>query len=186
MFSDSLGLRTRRDSQLPYVLMRRRPSKRAHARTTRSTPWPAGRPKPTRVLTTPERMAYEHHRRALPQHMVLAQVPLARFLACPRAIPMPMDARVGSLSADLVVCDVASRVLAVVEHPPAAATVRVRSQRIERMPRVLSAAARQRAHVWSEEIAAQRAEAARADAPRCCRTTRRAAMKPRWLRARCR
>ena len=43
--------------------------------------WP---PQPTRVLGTQERLAYSTLARALPEYMILAQVPLARFLNVPR------------------------------------------------------------------------------------------------------
>uniref|UniRef100_UPI0031378CB3 hypothetical protein n=1 Tax=Variovorax sp. YR752 TaxID=1884383 RepID=UPI0031378CB3 len=42
--------------------------------------WP---PAATRILTTAERQAYGTLERALPGYMILAQVPLARFLKVP-------------------------------------------------------------------------------------------------------
>src|SRR5207245_11759554 len=42
--------------------------------------WP---PQATRVLTTPERQVYDLLRNAMPAHMILAQVPLQRFIKVP-------------------------------------------------------------------------------------------------------
>jgi len=88
-------------------------------------------------------------RRALPQQVVLSQVPLSRFLRVPtRHSYSQWVSRVGCLNADLVVCDQGSRVLAVIDVRPAQQSARAR-QRHERMSRVLRAA-----HVnvltWSE------------------------------------
>ena len=69
--------------------------------------WP---PKATRVLTTQERLAYSTLLRALPGYMVLAQVPLARFLRCRRGYSYSeWLRRLGNQCADLVVCDMASQ-----------------------------------------------------------------------------
>ncbi len=74
--------------------------------------WPA---QATRILTTHERLAYSTLLRAFPDYMVLAQVPLARFLKVPtRHSYAEWLRRVGSQCADLVVCDMASQVIAVV------------------------------------------------------------------------
>jgi hypothetical protein len=109
----------------------------------------AWEPHATRILSNHERMAYAVLVKALPEYMVLAQVPLSRFLRVPtRYSYAEWLKRVGSLSADLVVCDRSSEVVAVVE---------VRSQREsqrgqhrhERMQRVLRAA-RIKLLVWSE------------------------------------
>ena len=43
--------------------------------------WP---PQATRVMTTPERIAFGTLVRALPDYMILAQVPLSRFLSVPK------------------------------------------------------------------------------------------------------
>src|SRR5687767_6569828 len=75
--------------------------------------WP---PTATRVLTTVERQAYDVLRSALPAHMILAQVPLQRFIKVPtRNSYAEWLRRVGHLSADLLVCDRHSQVVAVVE-----------------------------------------------------------------------
>jgi hypothetical protein len=136
---------------ITYVLMRRRPSK-SRARQTRNdaldtvADWP---PQAARVMTTPERKAFETVRRALPQQVVLSQVPLSRFLRVPtRHSYSQWVSRVGCLNADLVVCDQGSHVLAVIDVRPAQQSARAR-QRHERMTRVLRAA-----HInvltWSE------------------------------------
>jgi len=136
---------------ITYVLMRRRPSK-SRARTPRNealdtvADWP---PEAARVMTTSERKAYETVRRALPQQVVLSQVPLSRFLRVPtRHSYSQWVSRVGCLNADLVVCDQGSHVLAVIDVRPAQQSARAR-QRHERMSRVLRAA-----HInvltWSE------------------------------------
>jgi hypothetical protein len=80
---------------------------------------------------------------------VLAQVPLARFLRVPTHHSHgEWMQRVGYLSADLLVCDAGSRVLAVIDIRPAQQTERSR-RRHERMARVLRAAGIA-VHVWSE------------------------------------
>ena len=108
--------------------------------------WP---PEPARVMTTQERQSYELLRRALPGYMVLAQVPLARFLRVPtRHSYSDWMQRVGSLSADLLVCDTGSRALAVIDVRTAEESSRSR-RRHERMARVLQAAG-VRVHVWRE------------------------------------
>lgn len=98
-------------------------------------------PGSTRLLTHAEREAYHLLRKALPDHMVLAQVPVARFIKVPtRNSYAEWLRRVGSLCVDLVVCDMASHVLAVVEirQPSAQETDRTR-RRHTRMDKVLRA-----------------------------------------------
>lgn len=108
--------------------------------------WP---PEPARVMTVQERQSYELLRRALPGYMVLAQVPLSRFVRVPtRHSYTEWLQRVGSLSADLLVCDTGSRVLAVIDVRAAEETPRSR-RRHERLARVLRAAG-VRVHVWRE------------------------------------
>jgi hypothetical protein len=155
MFNDSLSafaLAAVIALLVTYVLMRRRPSKSRNRNSARNdsldtvADWP---PEAARVMTTPERKAYEITRRALPQQMVLSQVPLSRFLRVPtRHSYSQWVSRVGCLNADLVVCDQGSHVLAVIDIRPAQQSSRAR-QRHERMTRVLRAA-----HVnvvtWSE------------------------------------
>lgn len=100
----------------------------------------AWEPHATRILSRGERDAYAVLARALPDHMVLAQVPLARFLKVPtRYSYSEWMKRVGSLSADLVVCDRTSEVVAVVEVRSERDSERS-AARLERMRRVLQAA----------------------------------------------
>lgn len=108
-------------------------------------------PMATRVLTTAERDAYVVLRKALPDHIILAQVPLARFIKVPtRNSYAEWLRRAGSLCADLVVCDAASQVIAVVEVRQPASREKERSlRRHGRMDRVLTAA-RIPVHVWLE------------------------------------
>lgn len=108
-------------------------------------------PVATRVLTTGERDAYHVLRKALPDHMILAQVPVARFIKVPTDNPYSeWLRRVGSLCADLVVCDMASQVVAVVEVRQPLSKENERAQRRHaRMDRVLQAA-RIPVHVWLE------------------------------------
>jgi hypothetical protein len=108
--------------------------------------WP---PDATRILTTHERTAYLTLVAALPDHVILAQVPLARFLKVPRRNSYTeWLARVGQLSADLIVCDKASQPIAVVEIHSGADSPRSK-QRHELMSRVLKAA-KIRCVVWME------------------------------------
>ena len=111
--------------------------------------WP---PEPTRVLTQGERRAHALLVQALPEHMVLAQVPLARFIrVTTRNSYHEWMRRVGQLCADLVVCDAGAQVLAVIEvrRGPGRDTERSR-KRHDRMERVLQQAG---VHllVWAED-----------------------------------
>ena len=100
--------------------------------------WP---PQATRVLTTNEREAYDLLRRALPAHMILAQVPLQRFIKVPtRNSYSEWLRRVGHLSADLLVCDRHSQVVGVVEIIGSEPLSERAERRRERMTRVLRAA----------------------------------------------
>jgi len=110
-------------------------------------------PQTTRVLTGAEREAYETLRTALPAHIILAQVPLARFLKVPtRNSYAEWLRRVGHLCADLVVCDRNSLVIAVVEvHAATPVTDDRVLRRQQRLARVLKAAAIPM-HVWTEDV----------------------------------
>ena len=108
--------------------------------------WP---PQPTRVLSTPERLAYGTLTRALPDYMVLAQVPLSRFLNVPRRNSYAdWLRRIGNQCAVFVVCDMASQVIAVVEVQPLQAGDRAR-KRLTRITRTLKAA-KVPLQVWNE------------------------------------
>jgi hypothetical protein len=123
-----LGLRLRQRAQ------RRQPAREALDTV---AGWP---PEAARVMTINERKAYDLLKRAMPGFLVLAQVPLARFVRVPsRHSYADWLARVGSLSADLMLCDAGSRVLAVIDVRTASESERSR-RRHERMTRVLRAA----------------------------------------------
>jgi hypothetical protein len=109
-------------------------------------------PQATRILTTAERQGFETLRSALPAHIVLAQVPLARFIKVPtRNSYAEWLRRVGHLCADLVVCDRNSLVIAVVEvHPAAPVTDDRVLRRQQRLARVLKGAGIPM-HVWTED-----------------------------------
>jgi hypothetical protein len=110
------------------------------------TGWP---PQPTRVLSTQERLAFSVLTRALPDHMVLAQVPLSRFLNVPRRNSYAdWLRRIGNQCADFVVCDMAAQVVAVVELQGAQATDRQR-KRLTRIQRTLKAA-KVPLYLWNE------------------------------------
>jgi len=110
--------------------------------------WP---PAATRILTTAERQAYGTLERALPGYMILAQVPLARFLKVPtRYSYAEWLRRMGTQCADLVVCDMATEVLAVINvQPPAGSESERARKRLNRMARVLKAADIPM-HVWTD------------------------------------
>lgn len=99
--------------------------------------WP---PQAVRVLTLPERRAYDLLRKALPGRLILAQVPLARFISVPaRHSYSDWLTRVGRLSVDLLVCDHSSRVIAAIDIRSAEESARAK-QRHQRMAEVLHAA----------------------------------------------
>jgi hypothetical protein len=108
--------------------------------------WP---PTATRVLSTTERVALGTLMRALPEHMILAQVPLSRFLNVPkRNSYADWLRRVGYQCVDFVVCDMAAQVVSVVELQPPQENDRGR-KRLARIGRTLKAA-RIPLHVWRE------------------------------------
>jgi hypothetical protein len=111
--------------------------------------WP---PEPTRILRSPERLAFSTLKLALPGYMILAQVPIARFLNVPkRNSYAEWMRRLGSQCVDFVICDVTSQVVAVVEIRPPSEQIgdKLRS-RLDRVARVLKACDIP-LHVWNEE-----------------------------------
>lgn len=139
---------------LAFLFLRRRSSRPRGAeesgdRLDTVIAWP---PKTTRVMTTAERLAYSTLVRALPGYMVLAQVPLARFLKVPtRHSYSEWLRRLGNQCADLVVCDMSSEVIAVVNVQPPADRLSERGRkRQNRMARVLKAA-NIPLHVWTDD-----------------------------------
>jgi hypothetical protein len=71
-------------------------------------------PVPARVLTVAERQAHTLLKQAMPGYLVLAQVPLSRFLSVKTNQTDWLQA-ISGLSADLLLCDSGSRVLAVID-----------------------------------------------------------------------
>jgi len=111
--------------------------------------WP---PEPTRILRSSERLAFSTLKLALPGYLILAQVPLARFLTVPkRNSYAEWMRRLGNQCVDFVVCDVTSQVVAVVEvRPPMEHLDDKVKVRLERVARSLKAA-KIPLHVWNEE-----------------------------------
>ncbi|MFM2065496.1 MAG: hypothetical protein RLZZ584_405 [Pseudomonadota bacterium] len=110
--------------------------------------WP---PEATRVMTMRHRRAFDLLRRAVPECMVLAQVPLARFLRVPTRLSyVEWLRRIGHVCIDLVICDPASNVIAVIEvrESDKVENDKARKRRM-RVERVLRAAGIP-LHVWSE------------------------------------
>jgi hypothetical protein len=110
--------------------------------------WP---PQATRVLTSQERTVHSMLVRALPDHVVLSQVPLSRFLKVPkRHSYAEWLRRLGYQSVDFVVCDMTSQVVAVIELQPTANDMNERARkRLKRIQRTLKAA-QIPLLVWSE------------------------------------
>jgi hypothetical protein len=110
--------------------------------------WP---PQGTRILTSQERIAYGILTRALPGYMVLAKVPVSRFIKVPtRNSYTEWLRRLGNQCTDLVVCDMSSAmVAAVVVQAPAGQTSERSRKRLNRMAKVLKAADIP-LHVWTE------------------------------------
>jgi len=109
--------------------------------------WP---PQAVRVMTLGERQAYEVLRRALPGHVVLAQVPLSRFISVPTRFPYAQWLhRAGRLGVDLLVCDFSSRAVAAIEVRTADESARS-AKRHQRLVEVLRAAG-VTVHEWNED-----------------------------------
>jgi hypothetical protein len=109
--------------------------------------WP---PQAVRVMTLPERLAYGTLRRALPRHMVLAQVPLSRFITVPTSNSYSQWLnRAGRLNVDLLVCDSSSKVIAAVEVRSRDQTQRSMA-RHNRLAEVLQAAG-VKVLVWNDD-----------------------------------
>ena len=109
-------------------------------------------PEATPLLTRPERQALKLLQDALPDHMILAQVPLARFLRVPtRNSYAEWVRRVGQFCVDLVVCNTNSRVIAAVEirrvHQGEGERTRKRHLRMDRVLRKAGV----RVVVWNED-----------------------------------
>lgn len=111
--------------------------------------WP---PQATRVLNHPERAAFALLVRALPDYMILAQVPLSRFLNVPkRHSYADWLRRLGYQCVDFAVCDMNAQVVAVIELQPPTPRVTERARkRLARMARTLKAA-KIPLQVWAEQ-----------------------------------
>ena len=109
--------------------------------------WP---PEVTRLLSGGERAAHESLVKALPECMIFAQVPLARFIRVPRRHSYAdWLTRVGHLSADFLICDRASLVIGAVSLQAMQESERA-ARRRARMARVLKAAG-VKVFVWREQ-----------------------------------
>jgi len=110
--------------------------------------WP---PQATRVLTSQERTLHSTLVRALPDHVVLSQVPLSRFIKVPkRHSYAEWLRRLGYQSVDFVVCDMSSHVVAAIELQPTANDLNERARkRLKRIQRTLKAAEIP-LFIWSE------------------------------------
>jgi hypothetical protein len=136
--------------QLMMVRRRQRGADTRHARREALDTVAAWPPEAARVMTAAECEAHDLLRRAFPGQMVLAQVPVARFVRVPtRHSYTDWMQRAGQLSADLMLCDAGSRVMAAIDIRSAQASARSR-RRHERLARVLAAAGI-RVHVWDED-----------------------------------
>lgn len=117
--------------------------------------WP---PQAVRVMTLGERQAYEVLRRSLPGHVVLAQVPLSRFISVPTRFPYSQWLqRAGRLGVDLLVCDFSSRAVAAIEVRTSDESARS-AKRHQRLVEVLRAAG-VTVHEWNEDNLPSVAEA---------------------------
>ncbi len=109
--------------------------------------WP---PEVTRLLTAGERGAHEVLLKALPECVMFAQVPLARFIKVPRRHSYAeWLTRVGHLCADLVICDRSTLVIGVVLLTSTRSSERAERRR-SRMTRVLKAGG-VKVFLWREE-----------------------------------
>ncbi len=125
---------------------RGRQAEKASDRLDTITGWP---PQVTRALGTQERIAFGTLVRALPEYMVLAQVPLSRFINVPkRNSYAEWLRRIGYQSVDFVVCDMSAQVVAVVELQPPQQSERA-LRRAARITRTLKAA-QVPLHTWRE------------------------------------
>jgi hypothetical protein len=136
--------------------------------------WP---PQAVRVMTLGERQAFEILRRAMPGHVVLAQVPLSRFISVPTRFPYAQWLqRAGRLGVDLLVCDFSSRAVAAVEVRTADESARS-AKRHQRLVEVLRAAG-VTVHEWNEDDLPSVAEAREYFFPKASTAEEQAAVTP--------
>ena len=127
---------------------RRREAPRAARQGSADTSAPRFLPQAVRVLAAAERQALGALREAMPSCLILAQVPLTRFLRVESGQTRWLQ-QVSGMSADLLVCDSGSRVLLAisVRSPHASEASR---RRHDRMSRLLKAAGI-KVLSWNEE-----------------------------------
>lgn len=108
-------------------------------------------PEATRILRGPERAAFGVLTAALPDCLILAQVPVARFVKVPRRNSrVEWMRRLGSQCVDFAICDQSSRVIGVVEiRPPVSSMGDLLAKRVDRVERALEALSIP-VHVWDE------------------------------------
>jgi uncharacterized protein DUF2726 len=135
-----------------WLARRQGPAQRVEAPEDRLDTLAAWPPEPTRILRSQERLAFSTLKLALPGYMILAQVPIARFINVPkRNSYAEWMRRLGSQCVDFVVCDVTSQVVAVVEiRPPVEQLGDKLKVRLDRLARVLKSAGIPM-HVWNED-----------------------------------
>ena len=127
---------------------RRRDAPRGARQGSPDTTAPRFLPQAVRVLAAAERQAFCALREAMPSCLILAQVPLTRFLRVESGQARWLQ-QVSGMSADLLVCDSGSRVLlAISVRSPAASEASRR--RHDRMSRLLKAAGI-KVLSWNEE-----------------------------------
>lgn len=123
-------------------------------------------PEATRVLTVPQQRAMDLLQRALPGHLILASVPLSQFIRVPtRNSYLEWLRRIGHVAVDLMVCDRAANVIAIIEvrAPDRMESERTRKRRL-RVDRVLRAAGIP-LHIWNEALLPEVAAVRKAFAP---------------------
>jgi hypothetical protein len=135
-----------------WLARRQGPTQRVEAPEDRLDTLAAWPPEPTRILRSQERLAFSTLKLALPGYMILAQVPIARFINVPkRNSYAEWMRRLGSQCVDFVVCDVTSQVVAVVEiRPPVEQLGDKLKVRLDRLARVLKTSGIP-LHVWNED-----------------------------------
>lgn len=136
-----------------WLARRQTPAGRVEQPTDRLDTLEAWPPEPTRLLRSSERLAFSTLKLALPGYLILAQVPIARFISVPkRHSYAEWMRRIGSQCVDFVVCDPTTQVVAVIEvRAPAEQLPDKLKDRLDRLAQVL-AAARIPLHVWNDPM----------------------------------
>lgn len=135
---------------LALSLWRRRAPAPQHTRDNSLDTVQAWPPQAVRVMTLGERKAFEVLKRALPNHVILSQVPLSRFISVPTRNPYQQWLqRAGRLAVDVLVCDYSSRAVAAIEVRTAEESKRS-AKRHQRLVEVLRAAG-VTVYEWNED-----------------------------------